>query len=581
MLRFVTQKLKSQSLNEVNQPFEYKSDDDDRDSGTESDDENTEYEDSKEATRNDEVGLGGERRSFGGMIHPSRPPNFDEETSTGSPDDLQYSSSHHHYVSGGTFRDLPSSMQLETTDESVNQPRTTRGSRRITGRSERRSAITTVVDQTSAGEHFSDSVNTSSSHIPSPVSSSMLDVDSALPSDSDHFEHQSSEEELDGFNFKANLTTPTTVKSFRAKSKELTAVSLCLTSDDDDDYEEDEKASRQRSPPHGRRSSRRIVVNQSLKSKPNNFLDNKSTTTTAKTANKKRNGGFSNGSTSGGYHPEKRKWSQANRRSCGDSSADSSDEEVRDLMYVCSPSTPPVEFCTSPPAELIRPTRSSLISKFNTSANLTPAPSLTSATSANSNNNNNNLISTTTTNFSAFSYISVSLPCSPSSFLSNDAGNSNVTRSPPAKLFQFSSSNFIPFEVCAVSPRKRHRQNVSSCHYQHYPHLLQQQNQFQPVNGGTTEQNGRRYQSTTNLSNISNDSISSAILINQFDHTLTTTNGFSNSNNATGQSRNNGQSGVSGQQRIQPLRQRPCLDFEKMQQVRSRQMSHIRRRCRN
>ncbi|XP_015923499.1 uncharacterized protein [Parasteatoda tepidariorum] len=62
-----------------------------------------------------------------------------------------------------------------------------------------------------------------------------------------------------------------------------------------------------------------------------------------------------NCSTSGGpsKYPEKRKWSQANNRlSLGSGSG--SDEEVRDLMCVSAP----VEFRSSPPANVPKPSRS-------------------------------------------------------------------------------------------------------------------------------------------------------------------------------------------------------------------------------
>lgn len=40
-----------------------------------------------------------------------------------------------------------------------------------------------------------------------------------------------------------------------------------------------------------------------------------------------------------------------------------------------------------------------------------------------------------------------------------DAHKPAQSQSPPAKLFHFSPATLTPFEVCAVSPRKRHRQN--------------------------------------------------------------------------------------------------------------------------
>lgn len=81
-----------------------------------------------------------------------------------------------------------------------------------------------------------------------------------------------------------------------------------------------------------------------------------------------------------GRHPEKRKWHQANRLS-----SRSSDDEVRDLM--CN--SAPVEFRSSPPANVPKPSRS---------------------------------------------------------------------LSPPPKLFHHSAgSGITPHELCAVSPRKRHR----------------------------------------------------------------------------------------------------------------------------
>lgn len=71
------------------------------------------------------------------------------------------------------------------------------------------------------------------------------------------------------------------------------------------------------------------------------------------------------------HHPqyaEKRKWSQANNRlSFGENSA-SSDEEVRDLMCVSAP----VEFRSSPPANVPKPSRS-----------LSPPPKLFHASVAN------------------------------------------------------------------------------------------------------------------------------------------------------------------------------------------------------
>lgn len=52
-------------------------------------------------------------------------------------------------------------------------------------------------------------------------------------------------------------------------------------------------------------------------------------------------------------YPEKRKWSQANRLSLGENSC-SSDDELRDLMCISTP----VEFCSSPPANVHKPSHS-------------------------------------------------------------------------------------------------------------------------------------------------------------------------------------------------------------------------------
>ncbi|XP_076360556.1 uncharacterized protein LOC143252397 isoform X1 [Tachypleus tridentatus] len=66
-------------------------------------------------------------------------------------------------------------------------------------------------------------------------------------------------------------------------------------------------------------------------------------------------------------YPEKRKWSQANRLSCGEHSA-SSDDELQDVFCVSTP----VEFCASPPANVHKPSRS-----------LSPPPKVFHSASAN------------------------------------------------------------------------------------------------------------------------------------------------------------------------------------------------------
>lgn len=591
MLRFLTHKLKTQSLNEVDNSFQHKSDDD-RDSGTESDDENTEFEDSQENMDNvesvnnvygdidDENSCTG--RHSTAVITASKASSIKDHSVSDVGD-----------VSGGKFGSGTGGVFGVNLRRRAFARRSMDASISSSCHSTNSASSNTIlmangnssdVDDFTALSSSSSGVGTLEKHVPSPVSA-MLDVDSALPSDSDHFDHHSSEEELEVIN------------SSRCASREDGSV---LASDEEVEDDEDTRfendhhhccdtsvlsdecrqiSCRSRQTTKLRTTTATTTINATT------ILSNSSATTCFKKLKYKCNKSItfpeisspnshsphqlskksfkkpdlhhhhhhhhqqqqqqqqqpqhhphSSGAQtlhSTSYHPEKRKWSQANRRSFGESSAGSSDEEVRDLM--CSPSAP-VEFRTSPPAELLRPTRSTTAAgstKGGTSMSphqpsTTASPSLVATVMCAMDVGRGGVGEGLVTSSSP----STMLIHGAATAINSSAANGNPSRSPPTKLFHFSSSNFTPFEVCAVSPRKRHRQTTSAAyHHHHHPHHPYHPQQHVGSNGVDGEAGS------------GNGGGGSAVV---------------------GGNIHNQQSNSS--RVVHPV-QRPCLDFEKMQQV--------------